>query len=315
MRILLRLVVVVCLLVVMFYHIFLHFDTFFAYHTTQSVNSKYLTKFPKIDVCLKPGYDLEALQNNGYSSFTKFVQGAGELDGKRFYGWDGNSTAGLMDFFEAIYIANLGRVVTNIELIVDGKVIDSKIEQLESHFHYPSGECLVVKIEDLDESSNAELVRLDILFNQVENVTLEVKITDLAREYFYSGVFSSNGKDIARKIDPEGRNFSSTYRVQITEYKEKEKDEEADCKEYNEVKNESFKQCVQLLVEERFTQEVGCVPPWFTKNLDVMCNKTYHEYQWVTMPELIESTMDDTFFQVSFHIFILSMCLCLHARI
>ena len=62
------------------------------------------TKFPKIEVCLTPGLDLDYLQSIGYASLVDFANGEGKHNGRAFYGWNGHETTGIKNVFENAFL-------------------------------------------------------------------------------------------------------------------------------------------------------------------------------------------------------------------
>ena len=67
-----------------------------------------------------------------------------------------------------------------------------------------------------------------------------------------------------------------------------EEDKEANCKDYNQDKNQS-------VVEEIYINQLGCMPPWFSDNDDFFGSKTYNLQNWIKMSDYIFNTMDGTF--------------------
>ena len=77
--------------------------TYFSYPTAQSMSSKNLfdARFPKLEICISPGFDSEYLKSIGYSSIANFAQGKGKQNNQLFYGWNGDMDSGLEKIFES----------------------------------------------------------------------------------------------------------------------------------------------------------------------------------------------------------------------
>ena len=67
-------------------------------------------------------------------------------------------------------------------------------------------------------------------------------------------------------LDPEILTTSDIYRVQMHEMDNLEEDKEANCKNYEKERNQSFKTCVESTVEKLFIKKFVCMPPWFIDN-------------------------------------------------
>ena len=56
--------------------------------------------FPKIEICLTPGFDLDYLNAIGYETLTDFAKGIVKYNGQPFFGWNGNGSNEIYHFFE-----------------------------------------------------------------------------------------------------------------------------------------------------------------------------------------------------------------------
>jgi hypothetical protein len=275
--------------------------TYVSYPTAQGMSSKHLLDagFPKIEICISPGFDLNYLENMGYRSLYNFAQGKGKLNDQLFYGWNGNINIGLEQFFEnAFMFKNFSSIISSIYLKLDNKATRNLMKITERKFRYPDGKCFDIKMEIDADLYQQKVLDLQIFFNQLKEVEVNIKITDPNREYFMSDSFTFSGNEIKKNLDPEHKTSFDIYRVQIHEYDELEEDEEANCKTYGKDKNQSFKQCVQSFVENKFVKEFGCLPPWFSENVEVFCSTSYTTEKWRNMSTYIFPTMDNTFLEV-----------------
>ena len=114
-----------------------------------------------------------------------------------------------------------------------------------------------------------------------------------------SDSFSFSGREIRKKLDPELGNKLDIYRVQMHQVDNLEEDKKANCKDYEKDTNQSYKTCVEMVVEICFIKKFGCMPPCFSENVCNFCSETYTMEQWKSMSDYILSTIDYTFLQVS----------------
>ena len=253
--------------------------------------------FPKIEICLSPGFDNNFIKKMGYKTITNFAKGIGEKDGKPFFGWNGNKSTDMSELFEmAFMFKNFSNIVQKYKLYLDDAKKTNCLKIKERKFRYPDGKCfdIIVDIDPADHKT--KVIAFIIYFKEVENITVHVKISDPHREHFLSDMFSFSGAEIKKILDPSHDKTIDIYRVQINENIDIEEDQETNCKRYQKQKNESFKQCVKILVEEKFKEEIGCIPPWFVESVDDICDKSYTEKYWGNM---IFPTLDNTFLEVS----------------
>ena len=69
--------------------------------------------FPKIEICITPGFDMKYLKYIGYSSLANFANGIGIQRGQGFYGWNGNRNIEVKKLFEnAFLFKNFSSIVT-----------------------------------------------------------------------------------------------------------------------------------------------------------------------------------------------------------
>ena len=83
------------------------------------------------------------------------------------------------------------------------------------------------------------------------------------------------------------------YRTKIQKTEDLEEDAAANCFSY---KDDSYKDCTDSVVKKYYFQKIGCVPPWFTYDMDIVCNTTFDEDQWSDIPTMIYKNFDQTKF-------------------
>ena len=64
------------------------------------------------------------------------------------------------------------------------------------------------------------------------------------------------------------------YKIKISRSEHVQGDPLLDCKVYTE--ENSYNDCLQSEINERFIKEIGCLPPPFTPDLDNMCNERFN---------------------------------------
>ena len=211
---------------------------------------------------------------------TDFANGIGRHDAQTFYGWNGNLSTELESFFEnEVKFRNFSQIVSRLVLQLDSLETANSLQIMERKFRYPDGKCYDININIDQYLKMGKAIDLTVWFNEDENTMVNIKITDPNREYFLSDIFTFSGNEIKKHLGAEHENTLDTYRVQIQEFNQMEEDEEAKCKPYKNSENESFRRCVQSFVEEKFAKEFGCVPPWFTDNVEDFCATSYSDQQ------------------------------------
>ena len=89
--------------------------------------------------------------------------------------------------------------------------------------------------------------------------------------------FSHSGENFEIDFDNNTEKRFSDYRTNIYKTEDLEDDVATGCFSYE---NYSYKNCTDSIVYGYYFQQIGCVPPWFTYNIDIVCNRTFDEDQW-----------------------------------
>ena len=94
--------------------------TYLSHPTAQRMSSKGLIEdgFPKIEICISPGFNTNYLKANGYSSLENFALGKGYHKGQAFFGWKGNNSIEFEKLFENGYsFKNFSSILSEYKLI------------------------------------------------------------------------------------------------------------------------------------------------------------------------------------------------------
>ena len=115
------------------------------------------------------------------------------------------------------------------------------------------------------------------------------------RSHFVSEEFSYTGKDTKQPLDRPG---FVVYKIQIKGNIDSEEDSEANFKNYKDIGEGSYRQCVKTAVEEKFLSVYGCMPPWFTDDVHQVCDQGLSKQEWKIISEDVFPTMQQTFRKV-----------------
>ena len=266
--------------------------------TTLSYKTLLQSGFPKIEICVSPGLDMEYLQQQGYTTLARFAEGRGRNNEGELFGWNGNSSVGVEQFFENAYIVkNISTLLKEWNFYMDDKRKNRFVKILERKYKYPDGKCLDVMIDTDHKEFHPMVVSLILLFNEIKNAdTINIRITDPLREYFLTDIFSFSGKEIKKSLNSD--KTSNIYRIQIKEFVQLEDDDESNCLNYH-LMTKGYKTCVLQKVQDVFLPQYGCLPPWFAQeNPQIICSKSFNEKEWKNMSELIFTYLDSTFTEV-----------------
>ena len=156
--------------------------------TTLSYKTLLQSGFPKIEICVSPGFDMEYLQQQGYTSLARFAEGRGRNNEGELFGWNGNSSVGVEQFFENAYIVkNISTLLKEWNFYMDDKRKNRFVKILERKYKYPDGKCLDVMIDTDHKEFHPMVVSLILLFNEIKNAdTVSIRITDPLRECIFS---------------------------------------------------------------------------------------------------------------------------------
>jgi hypothetical protein len=161
--------------------------TYLSHPTAQRMSSKSLIDngFPKIKICISPGFDTNYLKYLGYSSLANFASGKGQW----YNGWNGNRNIDIGKLFEnAFLFKNFTSIVASFSLKLGNEDVSDFVNIQERKFRYPDGKCFDFDIKIKTLNSYGTVLILILGFNDA-NTTITMRITDPHREYFLSDVF------------------------------------------------------------------------------------------------------------------------------
>ena len=70
-----------------------------------------------------------------------------------------------------------------------------------------------------------------------------------------------------------------TFRIKISETRDKEEDQEAKCSSYSQ--DYTYKFCTLESLIKNYESKLGCQPPWFSNNYSTVCNRTFSQEEVV----------------------------------
>ena len=161
--------------------------TYLSHPTAQRMSSQSIlhSGFPKIEICLTPGFDLDYLNAIGYSTLTDFAKGIINNNGQPIHGWNGNGTNEIDQVSEnASMLKNFSTITKSYTLNHGGENETDSVEVKDRKFRYPDGKCFDLNIKldiSKDDEQNTEL---KIILQEYGNNTVNIKITDRTENTF-----------------------------------------------------------------------------------------------------------------------------------
>ena len=194
-----------------------------------------------------------------------------KLSGQPFYGWSGNKTNEVEQFFEnAVMLKNSSSIISTLLLRLNSVEANDPVEIKERKFRYPDGKCFDIKIKIDPDFNRKKNVDLRVAFNEVENIEkVNIKITDPNREYFLSDMFTFSGKEIKKSLDLAHEKTLDVYKVQIHESIELEEDAEAGCKIIGRTKTKASSNVSSQLWRNNSWRNLGACRLGFLKMLRI----------------------------------------------
>ena len=238
-------------------------------------------KPPTITICPSYGFDNQALEKFGYVNYYSFLIGVRtwpENDPETVYGWVGEGTGkkSVQDVLDEVCIVkNVSSVVnTDVSVMVLGDKLENEMTQdvpikFKKVFKYPICQCLQVELDQFTDDK----VSLSIFLKDLENKPFNIFISDPYMEFFLPNQLTFFGDYVEVE---KGMNFFYTYRIKLTVIEEDIKD--GDCQEYDD--DHTFKDCIDNYAGKIFDDKLGCVPPWFSKDINRYCNKSFTQAEF-----------------------------------
>jgi hypothetical protein len=190
------------------YQAYLNIDTYFKYPTskTNSITTLSRAGLPRIEVCLRNGFDLDFLQTQGYEDLTEYVTG---WSNGSLIGWAGNGSM------------TTDQIIANATVWKDGDDIFSRtkvygynykwgpVNMKEVWLRYPAGKCFALDEGDLKLRPDKNFYVL-LEFKDVNNSLVSVSITDPKTVSWNPNFFSYSGDNIVKNI---GKNDANTQHL------------------------------------------------------------------------------------------------------
>jgi hypothetical protein len=227
--------------------------------------------FPETLICQTPGYDIDAIQRNGYRS--SFWYTVGQNNSGHFIGWGGEfkkESTNLID--KLVWLKNASdppRVL--LKLRHQDKYNFQRITLPFSRVFYPLGRCFVVTVPK--DAWKKTVVGLLLI-----GKTLNTSESSVAKNYrlFFQDTsnnarlllppFQMIGDDVKTHAQKIGY---QQFRTRIKHTIHVENDPNFDCKFYD-IKN-SYENCLEEELRRSIYPYLGCYPPWLTDNETDWC--------------------------------------------
>ena len=262
------------------------------FETARSVSVENLADvgLPVITLCHESGYSHYSLKSLGYDSFQSFAEG--KILNASQYGWVGTGNNSIKEVFEEAYISpNILKILRNDSYLkLNGKEI-MKLNWKEKRMVYPEGKCFELDQDPGPSSDIALILKFQERFNFTGKIQLIM--SDPNKGFYRPDILSSSGDKIEIIFHQNRQKVFSVYTTKIHKTEDMEKDTAANCFSY---KESSYKNCTDSVIQETYLDEIGCVPPWFTYNEDLVCNHTFDKIQWRNIPAMIFRHFDQTTF-------------------
>ena len=232
------------------FQIYLSWKTFIQedYIETKSKEKLYNVDLPMIMICAK----------NPFIDRTDLI---GWDDDGKFVGWAKENTSVQEILRSNIRVNNSTDLVnsayTSDDLIKNNESISLRFERLRIMPF--NGQCFAVAVPKDD-------VKRKIKKSSTFSVTLEVKNDSGVQVYLldpnvYNGYYSPRK---ALKF-----HHYQVFDVALAQKEQSPYDPSANCEMYDSLRG--YYQCVTDAAEKNFLEIIGCVPPWFSDNYDIIC--------------------------------------------
>ena len=262
---------------------------------------------PEVVVCPDPGFDSDDLRKHGYEKTYSYYRGS--ADGSKFLGWNGGQNVrhfSSHDILEDVLILDKSLSGTNTATVHGKKFI--KVQGYTNNsidftnpiislriLVFPYGRCL--SIIPPKKAIGAPM-RLEIEFDddaiQQQNLShVRIFLMDKANSIcIYPDDMEMMGPPV--KLNVRKAQYSETvYKTRISRTTHVLGDPLLDCKTYTE--ENSFNDCVQDDLLDRYRKELGCEPPLIAKDLREMCNQRF------SFSEVKDKKLKEEFMHLYYH--------------
>ena len=251
-------------------------------------------EFPRIILCHADGkgYNLSKIQSLGFKTQVNFLYAKSENASN--FSWLGENMT-IEETFKHVYAKPLiDSLISNNSFMKLNGTLREPLKWIEVPMVYPEGRCLKLNFT----KTSFKETTLILKFEQTSfQGALELSITDPHREYYKPDVFTFTGDKIKLDFREAGKdyvydflkveilhvadlgNVFLTFRIKISETKDKEEDQETKCSSYS--SNFTYKTCTLRSLGEVYESKLGCQPPWFSNNYSTVCNRKFTEEEVV----------------------------------
>ena len=247
--------------------------------------------FPiNLKICLRPGFNITVLQQLGYENFLTYVLGLSKFNPPSLFGWGGhtNDSRGVTSARSVLNaVTTNARDVINIINVVTG---EDKVEPVwASRLNRINwlDECHILDLRSLEnveaKGTKGILVFVNETMLHEKNITVEVQL---------------QGQTLATRRNINGHQFYHSgevmnsllgYIVKLKKNSFVEEDPSRSCRNYPTPDFESYMDCDDRYVKERFKAffpGLNLTPPWLTDNLDIVTREPVDFTRVLSTPAL-----------------------------
>ena len=186
-----------------------------------------------------------------------------ELEG-RFFGWSKNNMT-TKTYIESLTNQKKSQLLYNIYLSEHFGGMGKPINSEKLRITFPDGQCYAVTIPKQMESST----------KQLENIVLRLRLKKTQHPKIYlHDPNTFNGYFNLAEVLLFDQSLYHVFDVTLAETRKNPEDPQTSCVDYG--KN-TFLDCSSRRAEEAFIPLLGCVPPWFTAQLEFGTRKQLND--------------------------------------
>ena len=246
--------------------------------------------FPiNLKICLRPGFNTTALQQLGYRNFLFYLLGLSKFN-QSLFGWGGhtNDSRGVTSargVFNAV-TTNARDVINAINVVTREDKVKFVWGSQLNRINWLD-ECYVLDLTSLDNVEVKGTKGIQIYVNETmlheKNITVEVQL---------------EGQTLATRRNKNGHQFYhsgevmnslSGYIVKLKKNTFVEEDPSRTCRNYPTPDFESYMDCDDRYVKERFRAffpGLNLTPPWLTDNLEIVTTEPVDFTRVLSTPAL-----------------------------
>ena len=259
------------------YQAYQNIDIYIKYPTTRTNSKTTLSHvgLPRVEVCLKYGFDTDFLKLQGYGGggLVGYVTGSAN---DSFIGWRGNGSLSVEELRESAYVWKKSEDILDGVTTYDPRNGWLPVELEEVGMRIPAGKCFTLNKNQIKLFPKENFL-VSLVFNDTDNNGVTISITDPHTLSWKVNFFSNSGdkidKDIGRKGGTE-KHFAETYDIRVSETVDLEEDVESGCRDYSLSPSGSYTHCMMTTAQQYFRDRLGCVPPVFSGGVEPeVCGK------------------------------------------